>query len=543
MKTRKGWVPLHRMLLPACARCVDARPACLIASFSVRAVQPPSHNALREIAQRFGLELTDEELSQYRDLMLANFASFGRLDELVDDHPEVTYARTTGFRPTAADNELNAWYWRCSIKGAPDGKLAGRKIVIKDNVCVAGIPLMNGSRLLEGFVPDIDATVVSRILDAGGEIVGKSVCENLCFSGGSHTADTGPVRNPHDRNRSAGGSSSGSAVLVITGECDMAIGGDQGGSIRLPCAFSGAYGLKPTYGLVPYTGAFPIERTLDHLGPIAASVADVALLLDVIAGVDDFDPRQLNVRRDDYERALEDGIAGLRVGIVDEGFGWPASEGDVDDLVRSSAEQLRELGATVESVSVPWHREGVHVWAGINVEGAFALMIQGNGAGTNVKGLYNTPLLDAFHRGRLREPNRLSTTVKMMILLGDYLQSRYGGRYYAKAQNLAHSLNRAYDEALSRYDILVMPTSPMKATPLPDGKASITEVVTRALEMAPNTCQFNVTGHPAMNIPCGLSEGLPVGLMAIARHFGEAQLLRFARACEIAFDYAVRRPS
>src|SRR5207249_7877084 len=154
------------------------------------------------------------------------------------------------------------------------------------------IPMMNGSAVLEGYVPDVDATLVTRILDAGGEIVGKAVCEHLCFSGGSHTSDTGPVLNPHDPKRSAGGSSSGSAALVVARECDMAIGGDQGGSSRIPSSYSGAVGLKPTYGLVPYTGVFPIELTLDHTGPIARTAADCALLLEAIAGADGLDPRQ-----------------------------------------------------------------------------------------------------------------------------------------------------------------------------------------------------------------------------------------------------------
>ena len=152
--------------------------------------------------------------------------------------------------------------------------------------------MMNGTSTLEGYVPDVDATIVTRILDAGGFILGKAVCESLCFSGGSHTSDTGPVRNPHNTDYTTGGSSSGSAALVAAGEVDLAIGGDQGGSIRIPASWCGIYGLKPTYGLVPYTGIFPIELTLDHTGPMARSVADVALLLEAIAGPDGLDPRQ-----------------------------------------------------------------------------------------------------------------------------------------------------------------------------------------------------------------------------------------------------------
>src|SRR6266568_5251590 len=239
----------------------------------------PNIGQLREIAHMYGMHLNDADLESFRSLMSAIFESYRRIDQLSEPVLPVRYARTGGYRPTAEENPLNAWYQQCSIKGAANGPLAGKRIAIKDNVCVAGVPMMNGSSVLEGYVPEFDATIVTRILDAGGEIVGKAVCEHLCFSGGSHTSDTGPVLNPHDHTRSAGGSSSGSTALVVDGECDMAIGGDQGGSIRIPSAWCGAYGLKPTYGLVPYTGVFPIELTLDHTGPIARTAADVALLL------------------------------------------------------------------------------------------------------------------------------------------------------------------------------------------------------------------------------------------------------------------------
>ena len=169
------------------------------------------------------------------------------LDQFAEPTLPVKYQRDPGYRPPAAENRLNAWYWKCSIKGAQSGPLAGKKIAIKDNVCVAGIPMMNGTNVLEGYVPDVDATVVTRILDAGGEIIGKAVCESLCFLGGSHTSDTGPVLNPHDPTRSAEEYSSGSAALVVAGGCDMAMGGDQGGSIQIPSSYCGAVGHKPTH--------------------------------------------------------------------------------------------------------------------------------------------------------------------------------------------------------------------------------------------------------------------------------------------------------
>src|SRR5690606_695313 len=159
----------------------------------------------------------------------------------------------------------------------------------------AGVPMANGSYSIDGYVPSEDATVVTRLLAAGATVVGKAVCEDLCFSGASFTSASGPVLNPWDTSRNAGGSSSGSAVLVLTGEADLAIGGDQGGSIRMPSAWSGTVGHKPTYGLVPYTGGFPIERTIDHLGPMGRTVRDVAMMLDVLAGPDGQDPRQKQV--------------------------------------------------------------------------------------------------------------------------------------------------------------------------------------------------------------------------------------------------------
>ena len=496
-----------------------------------RVLRKPPLDELGRIAKSYGLDASAEDLASFRNLMDGVLASYRRLDQFAEPTLPVKYPRDAGYRPPASENRLNAWYWKCSIKGAPSGPLAGKKIAIKDNVCVAGIPMMNGSAVLEGYVPDVDATIVTRILDAGGEIVGKAVCEHLCFSGGSHTSDTGPVLNPHDPKRSAGGSSSGSAALVAAGECDMAIGGDQGGSIRIPSSYSGAVGHKPTYGLVPYTGVFPIELTLDHTGPIARTAADCAALLEAIAGPDGLDPRQSGaVRTEPYTKKLTGDARGVRIGIVKEGFGWPNSEPDVDKMVRDAGARLTRAGAAVTEVSVPLHRDGIHIWNAIAVEGATMLMVAGNSMGTNWKGHYTTSLLDFYGRSRRARANDLSETVKLVILLGQYMQDNYHGRYYAKAQNLARVLRAAYDEALGSVDLLLMPTLPLKATLLPAPNASREEYVARALEMITNTAPFDVTGHPAVTVPAGMSAGLPVGMMLIGRHWEDATVLRAADA-------------
>src|SRR5438552_7538883 len=367
-----------------------------------RQLRKPPLGELQRIARAYDLDISAEDIVSFRSLMDGVLASYRRLDQFAEPTLAVKYPRDAGYRPPASENRLNAWYWKCSIKGASSGTLAGRRVAIKDNVCVAGIPMMNGSNVLGGFVPDVDATVVTRILDAGGEIAGKAVCEHLCFSGGSHTSDTGPVLNPHNPKRSAGGSSSGSAALVVVREVDMALGGDQGGSIRIPSSYCGAVGLKATYGLVPYTGIFPIELTLDHTGPMARTAADCARLLEVIAGLDGLDPRQpTNLQPEAYSQGLTGEVRGLRLGIVREGFGWPGlSEIDVDAGVREATQRFTKVGATVREVSIPLHRDAIHTWRPIAIEGTTMLMVRGNGMGTNWKGYYNTSLLDAYARGR-----------------------------------------------------------------------------------------------------------------------------------------------
>jgi amidase len=500
----------------------------------------PTIEQLRTIAQMYGMHLNDTDLEAYRDVMSTSFESYQRIDQLTEPALPVRYARTGSYRPIAEENPLNAWYQKCSIEGAASGPLSGKRIAIKDNVCVAGVPMMNGSLVLEGYIPEFDATIVTRILDAGGEIVGKAVCESLSFSGSSFTADTGPVLNPHRPAYSAGGSSSGSAALVVAGACDMAIGGDQGGSITIPSCWCGAYGLKPTYGLVPYTGIFPVELTLDHTGPIAATVSDVALLLEAVAGEDGLDPRQKDIKTESYTSALRNDTTGIRIGIVSEGFGWPGlSEKDVDELVEAAARRFSEIGSQVSTLSIPMHRDGKHIWNAIFAEGAVALMIRGNSMGTNWKGQYSTSLLNAYAQGRTSRVDDFFDTLKFTLLLGHYMQEQYHGYYYAKAQNLARVLAKAYDDALQTVDLLVMPTTPIKATVRPGNDASREERIARASEMNPNNCPFNVTGHPAMTVPCGLSEGLPVGMLLVGRRGEDATVLRAAHAFEQISDYTV----
>jgi amidase len=419
-----------------------------------------------------------------------------------------------------------------SIQGAPTGPLAGKKIAIKDNVCVAGIPMMNGSKVMEGFVPATDATVVTRLLDAGAEITGKAVCESFCMSFGSHTADTGFVLNPHDRTRTTGGSSSGSAALVASGVVDMAIGCDEGGSIRVPSAFCGIVGLKPTWGLVPFTGIFPLEMTIDHVGPMARTVYDCALMLETIAGPDGLDPRQhAALQRQPYTTLLKPGGKGLRIGILKEGFGLPDGEKDVDALVLDAAHRFERTGAVMSTVSVPVHT--TLAMDCLNLVSAGMAPVARDAVGLNWKGYYPIDLAEFYVKHRQERAALFPPEVKLWLVMERMLDRTGDGLYYARAQNAALTVRAAYDRVLdSQVDVLVMPTVAARPPKLPPVNVDFAASMKLSDGAALNTPQFDLTGHPALSVPCGKLDGLPVGLMIVGRIGGDATVLRAGYAFE-----------
>ncbi|KAL3857308.1 hypothetical protein ACJMK2_011989 [Sinanodonta woodiana] len=501
--------------------------------YHVPAVRPPGLEQLRELSQSMGLQCTDDDLSVYQEYVTGTLHSYDRISRLVGPSLPVKYARTPGYRPSLEENTLNGWYWKCDIKGAGQGKLAGKTVGIKDSVAVAGVPMVNGSKLLEGYMPEFDATVVTRILDAGGNIVGKTNCEDLCCSGSSFTNVTGPTLNPHDRSRSSGGSSSGSAALVAAKEIDMAIGGDQGGSIRIPASWCGIVGLKPTFGLVPYTGACPIEITIDHLGPMAKTVYDCALLLEVIAGPDgDNDSRQpRNYQVPEYTKVLSTDMKGKKIAMITEGF--TCCKQNVQDIVRNTALQLATKDAIVEEVSIPLHKDGVTIWAPIITEGGFNCIYKENGTGCHWKGFYPLSIQESLTRGFNLRPDDASDMFKAMMLFAAFIQKNYQNKFYSMAQNLNMMLTAAYNKVLEEYDVLLMPTIPFVAIDLPKMGCTLKDRLYSGIGMVANTAPFNSTGHPAISINAGTSpEGLPVGMMIVGRHFDETSVLQIAYAYE-----------
>jgi amidase len=307
----------------------------------------PTVDQLRAIGAELGMDITEPYAKSVISFITPFADGYRAVAALADDLPPVKYPRASGYRPEGEENKYGAWALKIRIQGAKTGKLVGKKVALKDTYSLAGVPLTNGASVLEGYVPQFDATIATRLLDAGAEIVGKSVCEYFSFSGGAATSVTGPVHNPRAWGHTPGGSSTGSGALVAAGEVDMATGGDQAGSIRIPASLSGVVGIKPTFGLVPYTGIMGMDPTIDHAGPLTATVAENALFLEVMAGPDGLDARQGGARVDNYTRAIGQSVKGLKIGMVKEGFGQHDSHPDVDACVRAAAKQFVELGAAV----------------------------------------------------------------------------------------------------------------------------------------------------------------------------------------------------
>lgn len=499
---------------------------------------PPTREEIAEYAAEHYMDLSEAEVDTLEAVIPEVLGAYERLDELSTSPPQVAYPdrRVEETDPDEAVDPLNAVIRSCVVEGADIGPLAGYDVGIKDNVSLADVEMTFGSDVVSGYVPRYDATIVTRLLDAGAAITAKLNMENLAFSGSGEMSAYGPVVNPHDEDHLAGGSSSGSAAAVASDLVDVAIGGDQAGSIRIPAAWCGCVGHKPTHGLVPYTGILGLGRTFDHTGPLASNVQDCARVLDAIAGADPLDPRQNAVSTQAYAERVESepDADALTVGVLTEGFGHEESEPGVDETVREAVAAIADAGATVTEVSVPRHRDGLAIWNGIANEGTTAT-IAGEGIGHFADGYYDTDLMAAFAEARRENADAYPPTIKLVATLGEYLAEEYHSRYYAKAQNLSRELADAYDDALADVDVLAMPTTPQTAHERLDDP-SMAQIIARAVDMLPNTAPFDVTGHPAVSVPAGTSDGLPVGLMFVGEQFDDATVLAAARVAERTLD-------
>ena len=393
----------------------------------------PSDDEMREMARANHFTLNDEEVDAFRQLTPLFFSAYEQLYRIPEPRFPVKYPdRSIGHMPSREEDPLNAIIYRCELRGASSGKLAGKRIGLKNNVCVSGMPMTLGSLLLQDHLAEADATIVTRMLDEGAEIVALLNVENFCFSGAGDTSTFGPVHNPYDVNYLAGGSSGGSGAALHYDDIDITIGGDQGGSIRIPASWCGVVGHKATYGLVPYSGIVGIDNTVDYAGPMARTVEEVALCLEAIAGKDPLDPRQSgDIPVQPYSQMLEGGINGLRIGVVTEGFGQWNSEPDVDASVERAIGIMGELGAVTERISVPVHREAPAIAMSIILEGA-TTALRNNAVGHGWEGMHLPNLTESLGKAMKTQANDLPPNLKLFMMVGTYMQDRYHGRMYAK---------------------------------------------------------------------------------------------------------------
>jgi amidase len=455
------------------------------------------------------------------------------VEDLPDPEPELRHHdRDPGRRPTPEEDPLNAFVRLCRVEGASTGPLAGRRIGVKDNLAVAGIPVTNASRTLS-YTPTVDAVVVERVLDAGGTIVGKLNLDDFSASGYGDTSVFGPTRNPLDPSRSPGGSSSGAAAAVAAGLVDLAIGVDQGGSVRMPAAACGVVGLKATTGLVPSFGLSYIDHSFDCVGPIARTVREVAELLAVVAGEDWRDPQWVRgLELDDYVAAVDDDVAGLRVGLLEEALDTGACEAPVLAGVDAAAAALRDAGATVDRVSVPLWSAGPAIWLGVLVAG-WSHMLRSNGRSSGHFGYVDVGRVHAAGAVRRTEAHLLPSTAKLALLVSAYLDERYHGVPLARAQNQRIALRRALDDAFDEYDVLLAPTTTRTAVPLPEARMTEEEAMARVVAENALACPVNVSGHPALAVPSGVDDaGLPTSVQLIGRRWGERRVLAAGAAVE-----------
>jgi amidase len=495
---------------------------------------------LQGLAAQSLFALPEADLDEYLKVAEVFFHHLDELWEKVDGEPTDQVSDRDAGRPaTPGEDPYNAIVRWCRVKAKDGGSLAGKRIGLKDSMAVAGIPITCGSAVMQGFVPHEDCVLASRLLAAGAEIVAILNMDDFAFAGDGSTSHYGPTLNPLDPTRLAGGSSSGSASALFYPGIDITFGTDQGGSIRVPASWCGVLGLKPTHGLIPYTGIVGIDQTFDHVGPLARSVADISLALEAVAGRDASDPRQPERSPELYSATVanaSDGLDGFRVGVLAEGM-QSAAEADppTESAAREAIERLASLGAEVIEVSVPDHLTNVGLAYALMTEG-LAATLNSFGNGYHWKGRYSTDLALQLGNGLRERGHDLPATVKLAVVVGNYLRGEYFGSLYAKAQNQRPYFRTAYDRVLKEVDFLVMPTTPSRAHELAtDG--SLSERLLRCWNMLGNTTPFDMTGHPSLSMPIGEADGLPVGLMVTGRMFDEARMLSFAQTCERAIGW------
>ena len=441
------------------------------------------------------------------ELTEAHLERIQRLDPKLNSYITVT-GEEARQQARQAETELQGGETRA---GRPPGALHGIPLALKDLYETRGVRTTAGSKHFSEYIPEEDAAVVTKLKAAGAILLGKTNLHEIALGLTNINPHYGACHNPWALERVSGGSSGGSAVALAARLCLGALGSDTGGSIRTPAALCGVVGLKPTRGRVSLRGVIPLSWNLDHAGPMARQVLDAAILLGVIAGYDPDDPYCVDAPLDDYVSGIQEGVRGWRIALADDDY-FDRTQPEIMQAVRAAAQTFEALGARVEATSFP------DIYQAALANG---MMVVGDAA--------------AFHAFRLLEsPQDFGADVLQRLKSGASLPLKE----YISARRTQTLLSRQFGRFFENYDLLLMPTTPVEAPPIegPDA-VELARLLTRF------TAPFNLTGLPALSLPCGFTpEGLPVGLQIIGPHWGEARVLRAGYAYEQATDWHTRQP-
>lgn len=476
---------------------------------------------LQDIQQK----LSKKELS-VTDLVGEAFSNIKNRDERVGAFLTLN---EEGARAEAAtlDNKL--------VNGEARGLLFGLPVGIKDNMVTEGLRTTCASQFLSNYNPIYDATVVSKLKQAEAVTVGKLNMDEFAMGGSNENSSFHPVRNPWDLSRVPGGSSGGSAAAVAAGEAYFTLGSDTGGSIRQPASYCGVVGLKPTYGLVSRYGLVAFASSLDQIGPITKNVEDAAYVLQAIAGHDAKDSTSANVEIPDYLSALTGDVAGLKIAVPKEYLN--GVDPKVKDSIMEALRVLEGLGAVWEEVSLPHTEYAVAAYYLLASSEASSNLSRFDGVRYGVRADHSGNLLDLYLESRSQG---FGPEVKRRIMLGTYaLSSGYYDAYYLKAQKVRTLIKRDFDQTFEKYDVIIGPTAPTTAFPL---GSQVDDPLTMYLNDI-LTIPVSLAGVPALSVPCGFADGLPVGLQIIGKAFDESSILRVAHAFEAHTDHHKARPS
>lgn len=479
--------------------------------------RPLTEATLWEYALEWSFESRPDETCNKWQQTTAEWSQ--ALKRLTDFSQESIKHRQYTF-PSNKEDPNAAYISYTDISKNETGPLSEIRIGIKDNISVAGVPMTCGSPALRDYRPDTDATVVQRILDSGGRVVGKTIMSEFAFGGSRETMRFRLPRNPCDRERYPGGSSSGSAIAVAEGSADAAIGSDTAASIRCPASFCGVIGIKPTPTLISRHGFVGFAPSLDAIGVFSRTMNTGATVLESIAGEDSADPRTTGRQNCEYVQAVEEGAMSPPTEVT---VGIPRSldaDSNVLNTVRTSLSKFADAGVTLKRTKIPKIEYALPAWLAI-ASAEFSMSARAFGHSTP-----REPVEIAFKE----QINQLNEQIQEFLICADYFHRQRDQQYYVLAQRARTQIQNSVQEVLDDVDVLATPTMPTSA-PTWDARDSSTQD-TNFLAAIANTAPFNVTGNPAVSIPCGHNSGLPIGIQFVGAHFDEARLLYVAAAFE-----------